>query len=121
MRSGKPRAEARVAGKLVRMHRIIAGANHKDEIVDHINGNTLDNRRSNLRICSNAENGRNRGKNSNNSSGFKGVFLKRDKWAAQIKHNGKSIHLGTFKTPEEAHLAYQRAANKLHGRFKNYG
>jgi len=121
MRSGKPRVKSRINQKLVRLHRLIAGAVEKDQKVDHINGNTLDNRRSNLRICSNSENLRNRGKNINNTSGYKGVSKRRNKWAAQVKHNYKTIFLGLFDTPEEAHEAYKRAADKLHLEYKNYG
>ena len=89
--------------------------------VDHINGNPLDNRKSNLRICTNAENQRNKGVYKNNKSGYKGVhWFKRDKkWQAQIKHNNKSIHIGLYEDKEEAARAYDKKAKELHGNFKN--
>ena len=102
------------------MHREIAGLTWGDKlVVDHINGNPLDNRRTNLRVCTNAENMRNRGKNKNNTSGFKGVtYFKFAKlWKAQIKVDRKGVFLGYFKTPEAAHQAYCEAAAKYHGDF----
>lgn len=96
----------------------------KDQLIDHINGNRLDNRRSNLRIATHSENQRNRGKQNNNTSGFKGVvFLKSDqrrkKWAAQIKANGKQIRIGYYHTAEEASQAYTEASNKHYGEFSH--
>jgi hypothetical protein len=86
--------------------------------VDHIREqNTLDNRRSNLRICTNAQNSYNRGKNKNNTSGFKGVSLFAGKWRALIAINGKLIHLGYYSTAEQAAKAYDAKAKELHGEF----
>lgn len=87
--------------------------------VDHIDGNGLNNRRSNLRIVTNAENGRNRGESSNNTSGFKGVYWnkQRSKWEAQIRIDGKRRFLGQFAHPEDAHKAYTRAAQTIFGDF----
>jgi len=94
-----------------------------DGEIDHINGDTLDNRIENLRVASHAENGRNRGANKNNTSGFKGVYWNRlaGKWVAQTKVNRQQIYLGTYETPEDAHAAYCRAVDVLHGDFANYG
>lgn len=91
----------------------------KTEFTDHVNGDKLDNRRENLRIASNSENQRNRGKPSNNTSSYKGVSWHRSagKWQAQIMVNGKSMYLGLFTTPEAAHEAYTATAEKLHGEF----
>lgn len=100
----------------VRMHRLIAQAADGVE-VDHRNGDTLDNRRSNLRICTHAENLRNRKHHSNNTSGYKGVYQKRGKWGAAIGVNYKRIHLGYFATAEEAGQAYDTAAQHYHGQF----
>lgn len=104
--------------KHVKMHRVIANT-PKGMHTDHINGDGLDNRKENLRICTNAENLRNQGKQSNNTSGFKRVgWDKRNrKWAAYIRLNYKKIHLGLFPTPELAHAAYCEAAIKYHGEF----
>ena len=87
--------------------------------VDHANGNTLDNRRSNLRICDHAENMRNRSKQINSSSGLKGVYWDKHckKWHPCISVNGKNINLGLFDDPQEAYEAYVAASNKYHGEF----
>ena len=108
----------RIKGERTSFHRLITGA-PKGTTVDHINGNTLDNRLSNLRICSHAENLRNRGKTKTNRSGFKGVcWFKRDKkWHAQITVNYKRLHLGYFSDKKEAARVYDIAARKYFGRF----
>jgi hypothetical protein len=100
------------------MHRLIVGASKGVE-VDHINGDPLDNRRENLRRCSHAENMKNRKMHSNNKLGVKGVHWdKRGScFRAQIKVDGKKIHLGMFGTPEEASKSYQRAAQLYFGEF----
>jgi hypothetical protein len=105
-------------GKDVSMHRIIMEA-EKGQHVDHINGDGLDNRKENLRLCCHSENLRNRGKNVNNTSGFKGVVKQKNgkPWSAEITVNYKHIHLGTFKTKIEAAKAYNVAALKYHGEF----
>ena len=99
------------------LHRLIAGAT-KGEIVDHRNGNTLDNCRLNLRICAQAENTINR-KSKGGASRFKGVWLekRRGKWVAEIRLNGKRKHIGTFVDEIEAAKAYDAAARKTHGEF----
>lgn len=86
---------------------------------DHINGNKLDNRRSNLRIASRSQNLMNRGKTSNNKSGFKGVCWNkyRQKWHAQITKPDKKKHLGYFTDKNEAAKAYNKASLKYHGEF----
>lgn len=113
-------------GTTERMHRIILGlaAGGKDpRMVDHINGDRLDNRRENLRICSNAENGRNRGAQRNNSSGLKGVMWhpQSRKWRARLHADGRSFSLGLHETPELAHQAYAEACKRLHGEFAKAG
>lgn len=91
------------------------------ELADHINGNSLDNRRCNLRLATTSQNNANRGKHRNNRSGFKGVFRNGKKWRAVISTNGKAVHIGTFDTPEEAHEAYKIRAIQLFGEFANFG
>lgn len=105
------------------MHRLLLGLTDPAVHVDHINADGLDNRRANLRTCSHAENMRNRRLGADNTSGFKGVDWHKatGKWRARLKHQGKSHHLGYFDDPAEAHAAYCRAADELHGDFKNYG
>jgi HNH endonuclease len=106
--------------KCVRMHRLIMDA-RAGEVVDHINGDGLDNRRSNLRVCLQAENSRNRRKGEGFSSRFKGVSLvkgRREKpWRAQIRHGEKVRCLGYFSLEEEASRAYDEAAIALFGAF----
>lgn len=89
------------------------------EQIDHRNGDRDDNRIVNLRAASQAENNGNSRRPKHNTSGFKGVGLQKTdrKWRARIKRAGRSIHLGTFDTPEEAHAAYVAAATELFGEF----
>jgi hypothetical protein len=88
-------------------------------LIDHINGNKSDNRFSNLREATNAENLSNRLADKTNSTGFKGVYPNKHRpgYSATITTNGKKHYLGYFQTPEEAHAAYCRAAIQLHGQF----
>ena len=103
---------------LLLMHRLIMNA-QKGEQVDHINHDTIDNRKENLRLCTNSQNQHNKGKRIDNTSGLKGVsrYKPSGKWQARIQLNGKQIHLGRFLTPEEAYEAYCKAALELHGEF----
>jgi len=98
------------------MHRLIL-APPKGVFVDHINGNGLDNRRENLRLCSHAQNIRNQQPQVGTSSRFKGVWMQRGKWAAMIQHNGDKITLGRFDCEERAARQYDRAARVFFGRF----
>lgn len=107
------------------LHRIILNAK-KGQYVDHKNCNSLDNRKTNLRFCSIKENARNRGKQLNNKSGYKGVYLsmserqKNPKWRSQIQFNKKLINIGCFNTREEAYKAYCLKAKELHGDFSHF-
>lgn len=111
-------AATTLKGKTIYMHQCILWCPN-GMTVDHINGNGLDNRRSNLRIATNAQNARNQGLSKNNKSGYKGVILKKEtgRWRARIRVDFKIIHLGYFSTSEEAAEAYNEAANKYHGIF----
>jgi len=188
-------ATTRPCNKIVRLHRLIlermlGRSLKKGEECDHIDCNTLNNKRSNLRLATRAQNGRNKMKQSSRSnfkgiyfdnfagkwkaqitidnknynlgryaseieaakvydraaktyfgefartngldtagvvlpelrrpkkskSGFVGVYQSRNRWQAEINHNGKAMHIGSYKTPEDAHLAYEAKANELRHR-----
>lgn len=100
------------------LHRILLNCPEK-RTVDHINGNPLDNRKSNLRICLQSQNSRNSKLPKNNSSGFKGVsWIKANKkWEAYIHFNYKKISLGCFYDRRSAALEYNKAAIKYFGEF----
>jgi hypothetical protein len=107
----------RTIGEYIYMHRLIAGAG-EGVYADHINHDTLDNRRCNLRIATPGESIRNTRARKNNLSVFKGVVRNRSsRWAARIQVDGAPIHLGYFLTQREAAHAYNEAAIQLHGEF----
>jgi hypothetical protein len=97
------------------MHRIVVDYN----IVDHKNGDGLDNRKSNLRPCTQSTNGMNRGVPANNSTGYKGVsYVKRTgKYHAYINSKRKRKFLGYYDTAEKAYEAYLAAVKDTHGEF----
>lgn len=90
--------------------------NTKSELIDHINMNKLDNRKCNLRIADKKINSINRGLQSNNKTGYKGVYYDRryGTWNARVTVDRKTIHLGTFPTKEEAIAARQAGEEKYY-------
>jgi hypothetical protein len=100
------------------MHRVVIGA-LDGEIVDHIDGDKLNNQKSNLRVCTLAENQWNTSVRIKNKSGFKGIYAHQGKWAARIRCNGGRFYLGVFSCPIEAAKAYNSAAIQYHGEFAN--
>ena len=105
------------------IHRLVANAfilNLTDlPNVDHIDRKRLNNHILNLRWCSKRENDRNRSKNKNTSSIYKGVCFHKtaNKWTAQIQHNGHKIHIGCYVDEAEAGRAYDRKAIELFKEF----
>lgn len=102
--------------RYISMHREILGAGSGLD-VDHINGAKLDNRRSNLRICTRSQNLMNQNK-QNGKTIAKGVYLHPSgKFKSTIKVNARSMHLGYFESEESAKTAYNEAAIKYFGEF----
>lgn len=108
--------QCKTGRKVVQLHRLIAGA-RVGQVVDHANGDTLDNRRSNLRACAQRRNCQNRKRHSNNTSGFKGVLERDGYFRAFIMLNGYQLALGQYNDAIAAALAYDRAALEHFGEF----
>jgi hypothetical protein len=107
----------RVAGRWTsqKMHTLLSGW----PLVDHVNGDGLDNRRANLRPATVSQNGANVGLRAHNTSGFKGVtwHAQRGRWQARIGCGGDRKHLGLYDSPEDAARAYDCAALAAFGEF----
>jgi len=106
---------------VIYMHREIMDAITSTETVDHINGDTLDNRKINLRVCSQGLNNLNRPPHSDNKCGYKGVRKqqgeKKRPWDARIQLNGKRITLGYFDNPHDAARMYNFWAADIFGEY----
>lgn len=117
-------AGRRKEGKTILMHRFIMNSPKGMEI-DHANNDSLDNRRSNLRICSRSENMQNMSIPSHNTSGFKGVVWHKiaKKWMVQIKKDKKRQYLGLYKDKLEAAHRYDEIAEQIFGKYAklNFG
>lgn len=110
-------------GRSMMMHRVILSRVVGRELLpteecDHIDRNTLNNTRNNLRVASHSENQHNVKVKANSASGIKGVY-KNSKgiFIARITANGERIYLGRFRNAEDAHKAYKTASEKYHGTF----
>lgn len=105
--------------KVILIHRFIMDC-PEGMVVDHINGNQMDNRCNNLRICTRSQNNANqRGAKRNSKSGHKGVYWHKaaQKWCAEVVHERKKYYLGVFKNKLDAVGAYNEKAKELHGEF----
>lgn len=121
-RPGRIYAFRSVNGTHEKLHHAVLGTRQEDTEIDHINGDTLDTRRQNLRCCKHSQNGRNLAKwSSPTSSKYKGVSRRPDgSWRAYIVFEGKQKHLGLFENETDAALAYNTAAKKMFGEFYRF-
>lgn len=102
----------------IMLHRLVLS--FPDGVIDHINGDCFDNRKSNLRVATYSENRRNSSKQVNTKCRFRGVYERKEspgRYRAQIRFNGKIINIGTFKDEIEAAKAYDLFAKKYYGDF----
>lgn len=104
--------------KNIKMHRYIMNTPENMEC-DHINHDTLDNRKSNLRNVTHHQNVMNSKIRKDNKTGYKGVYLFKGKIKAHIRVGGKNVHLGTFETLEKASEAYENKAKEVFGKYKS--
>lgn len=111
----------RIGGRknTVSMHREIMGLERGDlKLIDHIDGDGLNNQRFNLRVCNNSQNLQSQAKRRGGSQ-YKGVSWtqREQKWRSAIKVNGRRLHLGYFDNESKAAMAYDRAAKEHFGEF----
>ena len=101
--------------------RFLFGLDDSDKrMIDHINHDTLDNRRENLRVCSRSQNCMNsikKVRNGKSTSKYKGVYFHENRWVAYIYNNKKQVRIGIFDKEEDAALAYNKKANEIQGEF----
>lgn len=112
-------ATGKINDRAVKMHRMILGVTDSSVIVDHIDGDGLNNRKSNLRIATNSENLCNQRPRENFTSKYKGVHWDRfnNKWRVQVQKGKTVVRVGRFDDETEAALAYNEAAKELQGEF----
>lgn len=107
---------AKINGKIIKLHRFIMG-DPAGLVIDHCDGNRLNNRKANLRVCTVKENNMNLGLTRRNKSGYRGVSFSREmnKYRATISLDRKQLHLGYFERPDLAAAAYEKAAEVFYG------
>ena len=118
VKGGRFYAARNAGGKVIKMHREILDV-PPGMVCDHKNHDTLDNRKSNVRICTPAQNNYNRLPQAAGTSRYKGVHWHKNhqKWQARIGHNGKHIHIGYYDYEADAAIAYDDMAIELFGEF----
>jgi hypothetical protein len=107
-----------------RAHRLAWFYTHGEwpaEHIDHINGDKMDNRLCNLREATRSQNMMNSKVQKSNTSGLKGAYKRGRGYVSTIRMGGEEVYLGFFKTPEEAHAAYCKAADEHHKEFARHG
>jgi hypothetical protein len=107
---------AKIAGKIIKLHRYIMG-DPAGLVIDHQDGNRLNNRKANLRVCTVKENNMNLGLTRRNKSGYRGVSFSKEagKWRATISLDKRQLHLGYFERADLAAAAYEKAAEVFYG------
>lgn len=115
--SGNGYPMSRTGNRVTILHRLLVGTGPSD-YVDHINGNPLDNRLANLRICAKQQNEFNQKIRVDNTTGYRGVCPgKNGKFRAYIVKNGRQYRLGLFDNPVDAAKAYDLKAKELFGEY----
>lgn len=109
--------KGKINGTHIRLSRYIMKCNDRELVVDHINGNRFDNRKENLRICTQQQNACNTHRQKLPKSGYRGVMQTNKKWSAVITKNGIKTYLGTYNTKEEAAKSYDNASKQIHGEY----
>jgi hypothetical protein len=106
---------------VIYMHRFVLGLKERDVLCDHKDLNGLNNQKYNLRTATHSENLCNRNSRKNSSSKYLGVSLSKNKnkWRCHVVKNGSTAYLGYFENEIDAALAYNEAAQKVHGEFTN--
>jgi len=121
MCNGKPYYKLQILGKTSYLHHAIFLLHHKylPKVIDHIDGNSLNNRIGNLRPATQSQNMGNSRMKSNNTSGVKGVTFRKDisKWSASVMKNGKHISFGVYDNKEDAAIAYENGSKLFFGEF----
>jgi hypothetical protein len=117
-RTGSFYAATKMDRRMILLHRLLMGATDARR-VDHVDGDTLNNQRDNLRFATAGQNKSNSRPHWNNRSGFKGVYRRGKylRWSAQVRHNDHLYDLGSHSSPEEAARAYDAKARELFGEF----
>ena len=107
---------SKINGEFFYLHQFLMGTRNG---TDHKSGNALDNRRSNLRLCTQGENTCNQKRRKDNTSGYKGVSFHKptQKWRSRVQYQREEFILGYYDTPKEAAIVYNIKARELHGKF----